>query len=79
MHFVCPVDPRSTVRDFFAMAELKVVDFRTRDLVIRDHVGSVKELEAVCRKRLKRHLLVMADMRREGQLLPLKFDDRFYE
>ena len=71
--------PRSTVRDFVAIAELKIVDSREHDLVIRDHIGSVKELEAVCRKRLRRHLPLMANMRREGQLLPLKFDGCFYE
>ena len=71
--------PRSTVRDFVTIAELKIVNSREHDLVICDHVGSLKELEAVCRKRLSRHLPVMANMRREGQLLPLKFDDRFYE
>jgi len=67
------------VRDFVTIAELKIVNSREHDLVICDHVGSLKELEAVCRKRLSRHLPVMANMRREGQLLPLKFDDRFYE
>ena len=41
--------------------------------------GSVKELEVACRKRLRRHLPVMANMRREGKLLPLKFDERFYQ
>ena len=58
--------PRSTLRDFVAVAELKLVD-------------SVKELEVVCRKRLPRHLPVMANMRREGKLLPLKFKERFYK
>ena len=67
------------MRDFIAIAQLKIVDSQEHDLVICDHVGSVKELEAVCRKRLRRHLLVMANVQREGQLLPLKFDDRFYE
>lgn len=72
--------PRSTLRDFVAVAELKVVDSREHDLVIRDlQGGSVKELEVVCRKRLRRYIPVMANMRREGKLLPLKFDDRFYE
>ena len=72
--------PRSTVRDFVAVAELKLVDAREHDLVIRDpQGGSVKELEAACRKRLRRHLPVMANMRREGKLLPLKFDERFYQ
>ena len=72
--------PRSTVRDFVAVAELKLVDAREHDLVIRDlQGGSVKELEAACRKRLTRHLPVMANMRREGKLLPLKFDERFYQ
>ena len=43
---------RSTVRDFVAIADLKIVDSRERDLVIRDHLGSVRALEAVCRKQL---------------------------
>ena len=71
--------PRSTVRDFVAIAELKIVDHREHERVIRDHVGSVKELEVTCRKRLRRYLPVMASLRREGKLLPLKFDERFYE
>ena len=71
--------PRSTVRDFVAIAELKIVDHREHERVIRDHVGSIKELEVTCRKRLRRCLPVMANLRREGKLLPLKFDERFYE
>lgn len=72
--------PRSTVRDFVAIAELKIVDGAEHDLVVRDQQGtSVKELEVVCRRRLRRHLPVLADLRREGKLLPLKFDHRFYE
>ena len=51
---------------------------REHDRVIRDHAGSVKELEATCRRRLRRYLPVMANLRREGKLLPLKFDERFY-
>ena len=70
--------PRSTVRDFEAIAELKIVDHREHDLVIRDHAGSAKELEATCRRRLRSYLPVMANLRREGKLLPLKFDERFY-
>ena len=72
--------PRSTLRDFVAVAELKIVDEREHELVICDmRSSSVKELEAACRKRLRRHLPVMANMRREDKLLPLKFDDRFYD
>ena len=59
--------PRSTVRDFVAIAELKIVDHREHERVIRDHVGSVKELEVTCRKRLRRYLPVMANLRREGK------------
>ena len=70
--------PRSTVRDFVAIAELKIVDHREHDRVIRDHAGSVKELEVTCRRRLRSYLPVMANLRREGKLLPLKFDERFY-
>ena len=57
--------PRSTVRDFVAIAELKIVDHREHDRVIRDHAGSVKELEAICRTRLGRYLPVLANLRRE--------------
>ena len=39
---------RSTVRDFVAIAKLKIVDHGEHDRVIRDHAGSVKELEAIC-------------------------------
>ena len=62
-----------------AIAELKIVDSREHDLVIRDQSASVKDLEAVCRRRLRRYIPVMANMRREGKLLPLKFDEQFYE
>ena len=71
--------PRSTVCDFLAIAELKIMDHREHDRVIRNHAGSVKELEVTCRTRLWRYLSVMANLRREGKLLPLKFDERFYE
>ena len=47
--------PRSTLRDFVAVAELRIVDTREHNLVIRDlEGGSVRELEAACRKRLRR-------------------------
>jgi len=68
----------STVRDFVKIAELKIVDHREHDCVIRDHAGSVKELEATCKKRLRNYLPVMANLRCEGKLLPLKFDELFY-
>ena len=72
--------PRSTLRDFVAIAELKKVDSRELDLVLRDQeVKSVRDLEVVCRKRLRRYIPVMSNMRREGQLLPMKFEARFYE
>ena len=67
--------PRSTVHDFVVTAELKIVDHQEHDRLIRDHAGSVKELEATCRTRLQRNLPVMANLRHEGKLLPLKFDD----
>ena len=67
--------PRSTLRDFVAIAELKIVDSREHDLIIRDQSTSVKDLEAVCSRRLRRYIPVMANMRREGKLLPLKFDE----
>ena len=61
-----------------AIAELKKVDSRELDLVLRE-VKSVRDLEVVCRKRLRRYIPVMSNMRREGQLLPMKFEARFYE
>ena len=72
--------PRSTLRDFVAIAELKKVDPRELDLVLRDQEAtSVQDLEVVCRKRLRCYIPVMSNMRREGQLLPMKFETRFYE
>ena len=72
--------PRSTLRDFVAIAELKKVASRELDLVLRDQeVKSVRDLEVVCRKRLRCYIPVMINMRREGQLLPMKFEARFYE
>ena len=72
--------PRSTLRDFVAIAELKKVASRELDLVLRDQeVQSVRDLEVACRKRLRRYIPVMSNMRREGQLLPMKFAARFYE
>ena len=63
-----------------AIAELKKVDSRELDLVLRDQeVKSVRDLEVVCRKRLRRYIPVMSNMRREGQLLPMKFEARFYK
>ena len=70
--------PRSTIRDFIAIAELKIVDAREHELVTRDHSGSVQQLE-VCRKRLRHYQPMMAAMGRESWLLPLKCYPRFYE
>ena len=39
---------RCTLRDFVVIAELKMVDHREHDRVIRDHAGSVKEFEVTC-------------------------------
>ena len=59
---------------------MKKVDSRELDLVLRDQeVKSVRDLEVVYRKRLRRYIMVMSNMRREGQLLPMKFEARFYE
>ena len=46
--------------------------------MIHDSMGYVKELEAVCGRRLWWDLIVMVNMPWEGQLLPLKFDDWFF-
>ena len=72
--------PQSTLRDFMAIAELKKVASRELDLVLHNQeVKSVRDLEVVCRKRLRCYIPVMINMRREGQLLPMKFEARFYE
>ena len=72
--------PRSTLRDFIAIAELKKVDSRAFEIALANYQGeSVRELEQMCRKSLRRNMPLMSTMRREGQLLPLKFDQRFYE
>ena len=72
--------PRSTLQDFIAIAELKKVDSRVFEIALTSYQGeSVRELEKMCRKSLGRYMLLMSTMRREGQLLPLKFDQRFYE
>ena len=72
--------PQSTLRDFVAIAEPKKVDSRELDLVLcNQEVKSVRDLEVVCCKRLRRYIPVMSNMRREGQLLPMKFEARFYE
>ena len=67
--------PRSTLRDFIAIAELKKVDLRAFEIVLANYQGeSVRELEQMCRKSLRRYMPLMSTMRHEGQLLPLKFD-----
>ena len=67
--------PRSTLRDFMAIAELKKVDSMELDLILHDQeVKLVRDLEVVCCKRLQCHILVMINMRREGQLLPMRHD-----
>ena len=61
-------------------AELKIVDECELESASREIcVSSDKELEVVCRRRRPRHLPVMANMQREGQQLPLKFYERFYD
>ena len=66
--------PRNTLRDF-TIAELKKVDLRAFEVVLPNYQGeSVSELEQMCRKSLRRHMPFASTMRREGQLLPLKFD-----
>ena len=53
---------------------------REQDQVVSDWgSGSVRELEVACRRRLKRHLPVLADMGQKGKLLPLKFNDHFHD
>ena len=80
MRFGWPVAPAAPSRDFIAIAELRIVDEHEFESASREiSLGSVKDLETVCRGILRRHLPAMANMRREGQLLLLKFDDQFYD
>jgi len=61
--FRLAICPRSTVRDFVAIAELKKVDPRELHIVLRDQqVTSVKQLEAVCRRRLRRFIPAAAEI-----------------
>ena len=71
--------PHSTIREFVAIAELKIVNAMEHELVTRDHTDSVQQLEQACRKRLRRYLPMMAAIRRKSRLLPLKFDPRIYQ
>lgn len=71
--------PRSTICDFVAIAELKIVDAREHEHVTHKHTGSVKQLELACCRRLQQYLPLLTTMQREGRLLPLTFDPRFYE
>ena len=71
--------PRSTLRDFIAIAELKKVDTRAFEIALANNQGeSVKELEQMCRKSHRRYMPLMSTIRCEGQLLPLKFDQCFF-
>ena len=59
----------------FQRAEIKKVDSRAFDIALANYLGeSVRELEQMCRKSLRRYMPLMSTMRHEGQLLPLKFD-----
>ena len=61
--------PRSTLRDFIAIAELKKVDSRAFEIALASYQGeSVRELEKMCRKSLGRYMPLMSTMRREGQV-----------
>ena len=72
--------PRSTLQDFIAIAELKKVDSRAFQIALANYQGeSVRELEQMRRKSLRRYMPLKSTMRREGQLLPLKFDQPFYK
>ena len=50
--------------------ELKKVDSRAFEIALANYQGeSVRELEQMCRKSLRRYMPLMSTMRREGQLL----------
>ena len=56
------------------------MDSRAFEIALANYQGeSVRELEQMCSKSLRRYMPLMSTMCREGQLLPLKFDQRFYE
>ena len=57
----------------FQRAEIKKVDSRAFEIVLGE---SVRELEQMCRKSLRRYMPLMSTMCREGQLLPLKFTEK---
>ena len=61
----------------FQTAEIKKVDSRAFEIVLANYLGeSVRELEQMCRKSLRRYMPLMSTMCREGQLLPLKFTEK---
>ena len=61
----------------FQRAEIKKVDSRAFEIALANYLGeSVRELEQMCRKSLRRYMPLMSTMCREGQLLPLKFAEK---
>ena len=58
-------------------AETKKVDSRAFEIALANYQGeSVRELEQMCRKSLRRYMPLMSTMCHEGQLLPLKFAEK---
>jgi len=71
-------EPEQQTPQQWSEAEIGHMNSHSLSSIHRDHAGSVKELEATCRRRLRSYLPLMANLWREGKLLPLKFDEQFY-
>ena len=71
--------PCKTMGDFVTIAKLRIIYEHELKPTSREIcMGALKELEAVCSRKLWQHLPAMTNMLWEGQPLPLKFHDRFY-
>ncbi|XP_020915058.1 uncharacterized protein LOC110252575 [Exaiptasia diaphana] len=72
--------PRSTVRDMIGIAELHIVDKQEYEMIVKDmkRASSVKNIERACRRKLGEFKKKMSALRSEGKLLPIVFNDEFY-
>lgn len=72
--------PRSTVRDMIGIAELHIVDKQEYEVMVNDmrRASSVKNIERACRRKLGEFKKKMSVLRAEGKLLPIVFNDEFY-
>ena len=71
---------RSTVRNFLAIAELKIVDENQYrhlySLLLKDPKSNVTKFEAASRKKLYDYREKLQKLQMEGKLLPLKIEDK---